>query len=65
MDLSKYTKSEIADMRVELNLTDDEAIVFDMLAKGKSIMQIADKLNLSTRSIDNRIAKIRKKINRI
>jgi DNA-binding NarL/FixJ family response regulator len=65
MDLSKYTKSEISDMRVELNLTDDEAIVFDMLAKGKSIMQIADKLNLSTRSIDNRIAKIRKKINRI
>ncbi len=65
MDLSKYTKSEISDMRVELNLTDDEAIVFDMLAKGKSIMQIADKLNLSTRSIDNRIAKIRKKLKRI
>lgn len=65
MDLSVYTTQEIKEMREKLNLTDDEEIVFDMLCNGKSITQIASKLNLSTRSIDNRISKIRTKMKRI
>lgn len=65
MDLSVYTTQEIKEMREKLNLTDDEEIVFDMLRNGKSITQIASKLNLSTRSIDNRISKIRTKMKRI
>lgn len=62
MDLSILTLPEINDMREKLNLTSDEEIIFNYLCKGKTVTQIADRLNVSNRTVDNRIRRIRRKI---
>lgn len=62
MQLYRLSKPELDKLRENANLTDDEEIIYNMLAKGKSIVQIADKLNLSTRTIDRRIRNIKNKI---
>lgn len=62
MDLSKFTTPKINYLRENLNLTEDEEIVFDMLSKHKSRIQIADKLQLSVSCIDKRIKQLRTKI---
>ena len=63
MNLSRYTKSELEWMVSDLNLTEDETIIYEMLSKGKSIIQIADRLNMSTRSVDRRIRVLKDKLN--
>lgn len=63
MNLSKLNKARLEEMKACANFTEDEEIVFDMLSKGKSIIQIADVLNLSTRSVDRRIRDIKAKLN--
>lgn len=63
MNLSKLNKARLEEMKACANFTEDEDIVFDMLSKGKSIIQIADVLNLSTRSVDRRIRDIKAKLN--
>lgn len=63
MNLSRYTKSELEWMVSDLNLTEDEEIIYEMLSKGKSIIQIADRLNMSTRSVDRRIRVLKGKLN--
>lgn len=65
MNLAKYPTKTINDLREKLNLTEDEKEIFDLLAKGKTIKEIAFKVGLSTRTIDNRIANIRSKMRQI
>lgn len=65
MDLSKYTTQEIKNMRSNLNLTEEESQIFDLLTKGKSRQQICDKVQMSMRSVDRRIERIRGKLNRL
>lgn len=65
MKLSGYTKTELKRIREEVCITDDECIIFDMLCKGKSVVQISEELHLSTRSVDNRIHNIRQKMNKL
>lgn len=65
MDLSIYPTQKINELREQLNLTDDELVVFNMLAKNKSRIQIAEKLKTSTRTVDNRIARIKRKMKEV
>lgn len=62
MDLSKFTMPKIKYLRENLNLTDDEVVIFDMLAKNKSICQISDKVGMSESTINRRIRRIKCKI---
>lgn len=60
--LSGLIKSEIEELRNNTNLTEDEETVFDLLSKGKSIVYIADKCNVSSSTVSNRIKSIGKKV---
>lgn len=62
MDLSKLILPKINELRVQLNLTDEELSIFDMLSKGKSRNQIAFKLNMSVSAVDRRIKRIKDKM---
>lgn len=62
LDFTYLTRSELETLKKDIILTEDEEIVFDMLAKGKSIRQIADRAQMCTRSVDRRIKNIKKKI---
>lgn len=64
MNIAKYTTSELALWRQELNLTDDELDIFNLLAKGKSIIYIASELGMSTSTVTRKIRNIRDKMRR-
>lgn len=63
--LSSLTKPELDYLRVQLNLTDDEDLVFLQLSKGKSKVAVAENCGISTPTVDNRIKAINKKIVRL
>lgn len=63
MNLSKYKVSELEERRKEYIFTEDEEMVYGMLLKGKSRIQIADKMNVSVPTVDRRIRNIRAKLN--
>jgi DNA-binding NarL/FixJ family response regulator len=63
--LSSLTKPELDNLRVQLNLTDDEDLVFLQLSKGKSKVAVAENCGISTPTVDNRIKAINKKIVRL
>lgn len=63
MNLSRYKTSDLQKIKEDANLTEDEEMIYNMLSKGKSIIQIADKMNLSTRTIDRRIRSMKEKLN--
>lgn len=63
--LSSLTKPELDNLRVQLNLTDDEDLVFLQLSKGKSKVAVAENCGISTPTVDNRIKAINKKLMRL
>lgn len=63
--LSGLTKSELENVKGELNLSDDELLVFECLARGKSFIATADICKISTATLSNREKAIVKKLNRI
>lgn len=63
--LSKMTKPELDDLKNQLNLTDDEEIVFDELAKGRSITKAAENCAISPSTVSNRSRKIKGKMNKL
>lgn len=63
--LSSLTKPEVERLRDELNLTEDEEIIFNKLAKGKSKVSIADECLVSVGTVSNRISAIQSKVYRI
>ena len=63
MNLSRYKTSDLQKIKEDANLTEDEEMIYNMLSKGKSIIQIADKMNLYTRTIDRRIRSMKEKLN--
>lgn len=65
MDLSVYTRTTLENWKSELNLTEEEEIVFDMLTKKKTITQIAQKLNTCNRVVDKRVHSIRYKLKQL
>ena len=63
--LSSLTKPELEYLKEQLNLSDDELIVFDNLSKNRSKVTIADNCLVSVSTIDNRIKSINSKLNRL
>ena len=63
--LSSMTKPELEEIRENLNLTDDEDMVFMQLSKGRSKTSISDNCMISISTVDNRIKAINKKIDRL
>ena len=69
MRLGKYltslTKPELEELKSNLNLTEDQLKIFELLLKGGSREFIADRINVSPATVGNRIGEISKKINRL
>ena len=63
--LSSMTKPELEELRENLNLTDDEDLVFVQLSKGRNKTYIADNCMISISTVDNRIKAINSKIDRL
>lgn len=62
--LSSMIKPELEKLKGICNFTDEEEIIFNELSKGKSKVQIAEKLSVSCSTISNRIKAIRVKISK-
>lgn len=60
--LSTLNKPKLEHTKEQLNLSVDEEFVFDLLAKQVSITEIAYRLNVSTRTVDRIIKRIRYKL---
>lgn len=63
--LSSLTKPELEELKEQLNLTDDEEMVFVQLSKGRSNIVVADNCQISSRTVDNKIKSINLKIARL
>ena len=63
--VNNLTKSEFEQLKIELNMTDEEEKIFDLIKKGKSNIQIADACCCSLATIGNRIAHIKSKMERL
>lgn len=55
-------KSELDYYKQHINFTHEEEIVFDALSKGKSIKEIADKLNTSESTVSRKIKSVKEKM---
>ena len=60
--LSGLTTPKLEHTKELLNLSDDEEKIFDMLAKRKNITEIANRLGMSTRTVDREISRIKSKM---
>lgn len=56
--LSSLTKPELELIVINANFTEEELKIFEYLAKGKSITEIAIKLSVCDRTINRRIKNI-------
>lgn len=65
MRLSELTKPELEKIRKNANFTKDEETVFEMVSRGKTIVEIADKMNVCERTVDRHIAKVKLKIKKL
>ena len=63
--LSSLTKPELESIVKMANFTDDEQKIFELLAKDKSITQIATSLCVCERTINRRIKNIESKISKV
>lgn len=63
--LSSLTKPELELISENANFTADEKIIFLMLAKNKSIVQISQEINVCTRTVNRKIGTIKEKIMRL
>lgn len=63
--LSSLTKPELDKIKEQLNLTDDEEIVFLNLSKGRSKTTTADNCKISISTVDTRIRSIKDKLLRL
>lgn len=63
--LSGMVKSELEEIKDKANFTDEELIVFECMAKGKSIVACADKCNCSSSTVSNRVESIKRKMEKI
>lgn len=62
MKLCKCVKSETNYYIKECNFTDEELRIFIMLSKGKSIIEISEKLSVSESTVNRRVKSIMSKV---
>lgn len=60
-----FTKQEIADIKSKIYLSEDEEKILDMRLLNYSITKIAIEMNMSERTINRNIKKIKDKIRRV
>lgn len=65
MKLSKLTKPELGEIKEYANFTEDEDMIFDLLSKGKSIAEIANKMSVCERTVNRRILSIKEKVRKM
>ncbi len=65
MKLSKLTKPELDEIINNANFTEEEIEVFKLLARGKTITEIAQQISACNRTVNRRISKIMSKISRL
>lgn len=65
MKLSKLTKPELDAIINNANFTEEEIEVFKLLARGKTITEIAQQVSVCNRTVNRRIKKIKSKISRL
>lgn len=65
MNLSYLSKEQSNNYKSQMNLTDEEEQIFDMLTKNYSVVKIACIMQMSTRTVDRRIKNIKVKMNMI
>lgn len=65
MKLSALTKPEINYLRENGNFTKEELVIFNLLAQGKIIKEIANETQMSSRTVDRKIVSIKEKIKKI
>ena len=63
--LSSLTKPELDYLRVNLSLTDDEELIFDLVAKNKSLTEVSIKTEFSVTTIKRRKNDILQKVGRL
>lgn len=63
--LTSLTRTELELLMNELNLSDDEQMVFWSLSKGKSNVATADICQCSVATVSNRIAHIKYKVEKV
>lgn len=63
--LSSLTKPELDFLKEQLNLTDDEEVVFIHLSKGRSKIRISEECMISVGTVSNRIKAIQIKVERL
>lgn len=61
----EFTKKEIADIKSKIYLSEDEEKILDMRLLNYSITKMAIEMNMSERTINRNIKKIKDKIRRI
>ena len=62
--LSRLTKPELEELTERCCFTENELLIFEMLRKEKTSLEMAEKMCLSVPTIDRRIKGIREKIER-
>lgn len=65
MKLSKLTKPELDGIINNANFTEEEIEVFKLLARGKTITEIAQQVSVCNRTVNRRIERIKSKISRL
>ncbi len=60
-----FSKNEIADIKSKIYLSEDEEKILDMRLLNYSITKMAIEMNMSERTINRNIKKIKDKIRRI
>nr|DAF80232.1 MAG TPA: response regulator [Bacteriophage sp.] len=65
MKLSKLTKLELDAIINNANFTEEEIEVFKLLARGKTITEIAQQVSVCNRTVNRRIERIKSKISRL
>ena len=59
------TGAEVDKLRALCNFTDDELVVFELLARGKSLVYVSMHTNLSPRTVDRRVSAVKAKVAKI
>lgn len=63
--LASLTKPELEELKELLNLTYDEEEVFNLISRGSSREQMAQKLSVSPSTVGDKITNINKKLIRL
>lgn len=65
MNLSYLSKKQAQEYKNEMNLSEEESEIFDMLLKEYSIVKMAGIMKMSTRTVDRRIRSIKEKLKNV